>query len=117
MNKHVKRWLSVALACALIVTCVVSGLVTSASAESIFTDDVPYTATPYAGAEDITNAIGTLDPNEDTLAATLGDKFVTEATENLIGDFKKTGDMMVHVSSFTIIGGTVCYMILVQMVF
>ena len=55
----------------------------------------------------ISNGVGLLNPNEDEAAKALGDEFVAEVKANIIGDFEKDGDKMVHVSSFTIIDNIV----------
>ncbi len=79
----------------------------TASSTSIFKEDVNATLSSYIEGGPITNAVGLLNPNENDLAKTLGDTFAAELKANIIGDFEKDGDKMVHVSSFTIIDDVV----------
>lgn len=50
---------------------------------------------------------GIISPAEGGCASALGDEFAKEIAENMVADFKKDGDMMVHVSTFVFIGGMI----------
>ncbi len=79
----------------------------TASSVSIFSEDNSVTLSSYIEGADISNAVGILDPNENEQAVALGDTFAEELKANIIADFEKEGDKMVHVSSFTIVDGMV----------
>lgn len=79
----------------------------TASSASIFREDNVITLSSYLEGAPISNGVGVLDPSANADAVALGDTFAAELKANIIADFEKEGDKMVHVSSFTIIDGMV----------
>ena len=75
---------------------------------SIFTPDIVTDKTPVIieGAP-IHNAVGIIPQNAEQSAIELGARFADEIERNFVADFEKNSDLMAHVTTFTVIDGTV----------
>ncbi len=77
--------------------------------EEIYSDDfVTSKESILMGQVEISNSAGTIEYNAlSSETQQLGTDFVNEIKDNIVSDFQKDGDMMVHVSSFVIIDNVV----------